>query len=136
MLALIVDDSKSTRMILGHFLRQMNFQVAEAANGREGIEQLRQLHPRLALIDWNMPDVNGLEFVRAVRADKSYAALRLVIVTSEEDQNQIARALEAGADGYIRKPFTKDMILEKLQEFGIGPLRANGLDRACATGRS
>ncbi len=121
MLALLVDDSKTTRMILGDMLRQLGFEVAEAANGREGIERLKRLKAHLVLIDWNMPDLNGLEFVRAVRADQSYAGLHLLMVTSEEDQGQIATALKAGADEYIRKPFTKEVILEKLQRLGLTP---------------
>ena len=115
MFALVVDDSKATRMILGQILRQIGFEVAEAGDGREGLEQLKRLHPHAVLVDWNMPDMNGLEFVRAVRADPSYAGLRLLLVTSEEDQGQILIALEAGADAYVKKPFTKEVILEKLQ---------------------
>jgi two-component system chemotaxis response regulator CheY len=120
-LALVIDDSKATRMILGHILRQVGFEVAEAANGREGIEQLMQLDAQLVLVDWNMPDMNGLEFVRAVRADRQHAALSLLMVTSEEDQGQRTRAREAGANEYIKKPFTKEGILEKLQLLGITP---------------
>jgi two-component system, chemotaxis family, chemotaxis protein CheY len=121
MFALVVDDSKATRLILGHILRQIGFQVAEAGNGHEGIEQLKRFNPHVVLIDWNMPDMSGLEFVQAVRADGNYARLRLMMVTSEEDQAQMTRALEAGADEYIPKPFTKEVLLEKLQLLGITP---------------
>jgi two-component system, chemotaxis family, chemotaxis protein CheY len=119
--ALVVDDSKVTRLLVAHILRQVGFEVAQAANGREGIDQLLWCKPRVVLIDWNMPDMNGLEFVRAVRADANVADVRLLMVTSEEDQRLIAEALEAGADGYIHKPFTKEVILEKLQLLGITP---------------
>jgi two-component system chemotaxis response regulator CheY len=119
--ALVVDDSKVTRLLVAHILRQVGFEVAQAANGREGIDQLLWHKPGVVLIDWNMPDMNGLEFVRAVRADTNHADVRLLIVTSEEDQGLIAEALEAGADGYIHKPFTKEVILEKLQLLGITP---------------
>lgn len=121
MLALVVDDSKATRLIVGHILREMGFEVVQAANGREGIDQLLWFKPHVVLIDWNMPDMNGLEFVRAVRADRDYAAVRLLMVTSEEDQGLIANALEAGADAYIGKPFSKEVIVEKLQGLGITP---------------
>ena len=121
MLALLVDDSKATRMILGDMLRQLGFEVAEAANGREGLERLKGLQAQLVLIDWNMPDLNGLDFVRAVRADQNYAGLHLLMVTSEEDNGQMATALKAGADEYVRKPFTKEVILEKLQRLGLAP---------------
>lgn len=122
MFALVVDDSKVTRLLVAHILRQVGFEVAQAANGREGIDQLLGHKPSVVLIDWNMPDMNGLEFVRAVRADTNHADVRLLIVTSEEDQGLIAEALEAGADGYIHKPFTKEVIAEKLRLLGVTPL--------------
>ena len=121
MFALIVDDSKATRLILGHILLEIGFEVAQASGGREGMDQLLRYKPRLALVDWNMPDMNGLEFVQAVRADKSYAAVRLLMVTSEDDQAERTRALEAGADEYLTKPFSKALLLKKLELLGITP---------------
>ena len=121
MFALVVDDSKATRLILGHILREIGFEVVQAGDGREGMDQLLGYKPRLALVDWNMPDMNGLEFIQAVRANKSYAAVRVLMVTSEDDQVQRTRALEAGADDYLTKPFSKELLLKKLELLGITP---------------
>jgi two-component system chemotaxis response regulator CheY len=108
------------RAILGGILKQAGFEVVEAGNGREGLERLRQLGAaKLALVDWNMPEMNGLEFVQAVRANPSYARMPLMMVTTETEMAQVSRALEAGADEYVMKPFTRDVILEKLDLLGI-----------------
>src|SRR3954466_10214314 len=96
--ALVVDDSKAVRSLLGRMLRQVGFEVAEAANGREGLERLRRPgRTDVALVDWNMPEMDGLEFVRTVRADPSLAGLRLMMVTTENELERVAVALEAGA---------------------------------------
>jgi two-component system chemotaxis response regulator CheY len=118
--ALIVDDSRAIRSILGSLLRQIGFDVAEAGNGKEGLERLGQLDQlHLVLVDWNMPIMNGLEFVQAVRADHRYDPLPLMMVTTETEMSQVARALEAGVNEYVMKPTTKDVILQKLQLLGI-----------------
>jgi two-component system chemotaxis response regulator CheY len=75
--------------------------------------------PELALIDWNMPEMNGLEFVAAVRRDARYRAMTLMMVTTESEQSQIVRALAAGAHEYVIKPFTPDAIVEKLALLGL-----------------
>src|SRR6266851_7288817 len=114
--ALVIDDSRAMRAILGNMLRPLGYEVFEATNGREGMDRLRQLdHVDVALVDWNMPEMNGLEFVRAVRADRGRDALRLMMVTTETEMSQMVLALEAGANEYIMKPFTKEVILEKLE---------------------
>jgi len=77
--------------------------------------------PDLALVDWNMPEMNGLEFVTAVRADPKYRAMTLMMVTTEGEQSQIVRALAAGAHEYVIKPFTPDAIVEKLALLGLVP---------------
>jgi two-component system chemotaxis response regulator CheY len=118
--ALIVDDSRAIRSILGSLLRQIGFDVAEAGNGKEGLERLNEINQlHLVLVDWNMPVMNGLEFVQAVRADHRYDQLPLMMVTTETEMSQVARALEAGVNEYVMKPTTKDVILEKLQLLGI-----------------
>lgn len=116
MQALVVDDSKATRLILRHILKQIGFEVVEAADGRQGLEQLKQLsNPTIVLVDWNMPEMTRLDFIRAVRADATNRGLRLLMVSSEDVLEQIAAALEWGADGYLKKPFTKELIREKLE---------------------
>jgi two-component system, chemotaxis family, chemotaxis protein CheY len=73
------------------------------------------------LVDWNMPDLSGLEFIQTVRGNESCAAVRLLMVTSEDDPAQRTRALQAGADDYITKPFSKELLLKKLELLGIIP---------------
>ena len=120
MRALVIDDSRAMRAILGRILRDIGFEVTEAGHGREGLEQLQQVEkPKLALVDWNMPEMNGLEFVQAVRADHEYDDVQLMMVTTESEAGAMVNALEAGANEYVMKPFTKDVILEKLAILGI-----------------
>jgi two-component system chemotaxis response regulator CheY len=120
MRAIIIDDSRAMRLIVGRVLREIGFEVVEAANGREGLQVLKEPPvPDVALIDWNMPEVNGYDFVRAVRADRSFDKLRLMMVTTETELEQVAKALQAGADEYVMKPFTKDQVLEKLSKLGV-----------------
>lgn len=120
MRALVVDDSRATRTILRQILKEIGFEVSEAGHGREALERLKEIGaPELALVDWNMPEMDGFEFVRAVRADHAYDSMRLMMVTTETEMEQVAKALEAGANEYVMKPFTKDVILEKLDLLGI-----------------
>lgn len=114
--ALVIDDSRAIRMILGKMLVEIGFEVREASNGQEAVDTLKASGPvQLALVDWNMPVMNGLEFVQAVRADNNYDTMQLMMVTTETEAEQIMRALEAGANEYVMKPFTKDVILQKLE---------------------
>lgn len=122
MRALVIDDSRAMRAILRKILRELDFEVAEAGHGREGLDRLQQcgkLH--LVLVDWNMPEMNGLKFVQTVRADHAYDDVRLMMVTTESETSQVVKALEAGANEYVMKPFTKDVIREKLAIMGIEP---------------
>jgi two-component system chemotaxis response regulator CheY len=118
--ALVIDDSKAMRSILGRMLRGMGFDVVEAANGRDAINRLQEAGKvELALVDWNMPEMNGFEFIRAVRAEHSYDGVLLMMVTTETEMEQVSKALEAGANEYVMKPFTQEVILEKLQMLGM-----------------
>ena len=120
MRALIIDDSKAMRSILGRMLRGLGFEVVEAANGRDAISRLQEVGKvDLALVDWNMPEMNGLDFIRAVRADHIYDGVLLMMVTTETEMDNVVRALAAGANEYVMKPFTPEVILEKLQIFGM-----------------
>ena len=121
MRALVVDDSKTTRMIIGRILREIGFEVTEAANGQEALAKLGEIGSAdLALVDWNMPEMSGLDFVKAVRADPAHANLKLMMVTTESEAEQVTTALDAGANEYAMKPFTKEVIQEKLALLGIG----------------
>jgi two-component system chemotaxis response regulator CheY len=120
--ALVIDDARVMRLILKQILQQIGFGVSEAVNGREGLEQLGSRdRTDVALVDCHMPDMDGLAFVRAVRADGRYGDVRLLMVSAEQEQSHLTRALEAGADAYILKPFTKEVIREKLQQLGLVP---------------
>ena len=118
--ALVVDDSRAVRMILARTLRDLGYEVREAANGREALEVLEAEKPvRLMLVDWNMPEVNGLEVLKRLRQNPEFSSLVVVMVTTETELDQMAAALEAGANEYVMKPFTKDILIEKLQLAGI-----------------
>ncbi|MFI5953561.1 response regulator [Cryptosporangium sp. NPDC051539] len=120
---MVIDDSRAMRLILRRIVTGLNFEVVEAGNGREAMDRLAELEsvPELALIDWNMPEMNGLEFVTAVRADKKFRGMTLMMVTTESEHGQIVRALAAGAHEYVIKPFTPDAIVDKLVMLGLIP---------------
>ena len=115
MRTLVIDDSRAMRMIIRSVLQELGHDVREAQHGQEALSVLESSGPfDLALVDWNMPVLNGYEFVRAVRANHSYDAMKLMMVTTEVETSQVARALEAGANEYLMKPFTKDILKDKL----------------------
>jgi len=117
--ALVIEDSRITRKILTRMLNRMGYDTVEATNGREGLERLREMGASdLVLVDWNMPEMDGFEFLRAVRANREYDSVPLVMVTTHNDMDSVARALEAGATEFIMKPFTEDVIREKLELVG------------------
>jgi two-component system chemotaxis response regulator CheY len=127
MLAMVIDDSRAMRLILRRITTQLGFEVCEAGNGKEALEYLAGAEelPTFALVDWNMPEMNGLDFVTAVRADQRLRAMTLMMVTTESEQSQIVRALAAGAHEYVIKPFTPDAIEEKLALLGLVPTGAD-----------
>lgn len=120
MRVLIVDDSRAMRSMLALIMKELGFTAVTAGDGREALEALgREAAFDLALIDWNMPGMNGFDLLTAVRADQRYAGMRCVMVTTETEMSQMMKALEAGADEYIMKPFTKDVMRDKLQMLGL-----------------
>jgi len=120
MRAMVVDDSRAMRHMLGKMLKALGFEVSEAGNGREGVERLKDLGVLdLALVDWNMPEMNGYDFVCAVRADHAYDSMRVMMVTTETEMEQVAKALAAGANEYVMKPFTPAVLTEKLSLLGV-----------------
>jgi len=123
MRAMVIDDSRAMRMILRRIVTKLSFEVIEAEDGREALDLLARMAevPELALIDWNMPNVNGLEFVAKVRSEPRLREMTLVMVTTESEQNQIVRALAAGAHEYVIKPFTEGAMIEKLALLGLVP---------------
>lgn len=119
MIALIIDDSKPIRSILTQILVSIGFSVRQAENGLVALEILKKQNVDLALVDWNMPEMNGWEFIQEVRKDDTYKNMLMMMVTTETAINKITMALEAGADEYIMKPFTKEMIIEKIALMGL-----------------
>lgn len=119
MRALVIDDSKSIRSILSKILKEIGFTVEEAGNGLEALDVIKKEKVDLALVDWNMPDMNGYEFIQEVRKDNTFKDMRMMMVTTETEMNKVVEALEAGANEYVMKPFTKEMIIEKLALMGM-----------------
>ena len=122
MRALVIDDSRTVRIIIGTILRELGMEVLEAANGLEALEQMK-LNPDvdLMLLDWNMPRMNGFDFLRAVRSQRAYDAVRILMVTSEAQSEQVTQALSAGANEYLMKPFSKDVLVAKLNLLDVLP---------------
>ncbi len=120
MRAIVVDDSRAIRAILKRMLCDMGFTVSEAEDGRAALEVLAQTGPLdLALVDWNMPGMDGLQFIQAVRSDRNMDGMRIMMVTTETDIERIVRALDVGANEYLMKPFTADAVTEKLALLGL-----------------
>jgi len=107
--ALVIDDSRAMRLILGDLLQQLGYQTSEAGDGQQAITLLEgdDTIPSLALVDWNMPVMNGLEFIRAVRQKPCYSNMKLLVVTSEAEVGQMVEALTAGADEYLMNRFPR-----------------------------
>ncbi len=121
MRALVIDDSRAMRSILAGILDDLEFEVEQAADAEMAYEVLKSDSGfDLALVDWNLPSMSGLELVKLVRQRQELAGLRLMMVTTETELARVREALEAGADEYIMKPFDKEMLLEKLNLLGIG----------------
>ena len=120
MKALIIDDSRTMRRLLASYLSAYSADIVEAEDGLQALEQLRQHAPLdLALVDWDMPNMNGLDFVKAVRADDSYAMMKILMVTSHNTMEDVGQALEAGATDFLMKPMTEEMVHDKLQMLGV-----------------
>jgi two-component system chemotaxis response regulator CheY len=119
--ALVVDDSRAMRAILGKQLKQLGYEVLEAEHGEQALERIASAteRPVLALVDWNMPRMNGIEFIKAVRSRRELDPMRVLMVTTETELSQVRIALEAGANEYMMKPFTAEALLSKLGTMGL-----------------
>jgi two-component system, chemotaxis family, chemotaxis protein CheY len=120
---LIVDDACSIRKVSRQMLESLGFRVSEAENGEAALLACRTDMPDVILLDWNMPVMDGHSFLTRLRGSPEGQIPKVVFCTTENDMSFIARALEAGADEYIMKPFDKDILVAKLQEIGV--LRAS-----------
>jgi two-component system chemotaxis response regulator CheY len=120
MQALVVDDSRAMRAILTRLLSGLGFDVAQAGDGQEALTVLDGgLRPDVILVDWNMPVMDGLTFIKECRTRAAYRDITLMMVTTEAEQAQIVKALAAGAHEYVIKPFTDEVIAEKLALLGL-----------------
>ena len=120
MRALVIDDSRAMRSILRGILTSLDFDVVEAADGRQAVDILtKDRNFNLALVDWNLPEMSGLEVVIEVRKDPGLAGMPLLMVTTETEFERVTQALQAGANEYIMKPFDREMLLDKLVILGI-----------------
>jgi len=124
MRALVVEDSRLVRGIMCQYLVAMGFEVFEAEDGVQGLERLNEMPSvEVVLVDWNMPRMDGCEFIRAARARSAYARTPMMMVTTETDPACVALALEAGANEYLMKPFDACGLHDKLVILGIEPDR-------------
>ena len=115
---LIVDDSKVIRKVARHILETLEFEVEEAGDGQEALERCEQKMPDVVLLDWNMPVMSGMEFLRLLRQRGHSDQPKVVFCTTENDVAHIREAIEAGADEYVMKPFDHDTLQMKLQLIG------------------
>ena len=115
---LVVDDSSVVRKIARSILEDMDFQITEAEDGEQALESCRETMPDAVLLDWNMPVMDGYEFLGNLRRMPGGDAPKVVFCTTENDMDHISRALHAGANEYIMKPFDKDIVAAKFQEIG------------------
>jgi two-component system chemotaxis response regulator CheY len=116
---LVVDDSSVIRKVARRILEGLEFQIVEAENGEEAIESCKRQLPDAILLDWNMPKMDGYDFLRVLRRLPGGDTPKVVFCTTENDVAHIARALHAGANEYIMKPFDKDIVEAKFQEVGL-----------------
>ncbi|MBM4246979.1 MAG: response regulator [Deltaproteobacteria bacterium] len=118
--ALVIDDSRALRSLTGRMLCDLGFEVVEACHGKDALERLREgTPPTIALVDWNMPERNGLDFVRSLRRDDTYKDVLVMMVTTETEATQMISALGADANEYLMKPFTRGALIERLDLLSI-----------------
>lgn len=120
MKALIIDDSRAMRRILTRIVAPLGFDILEAEDGKDGFDQLVAADEiEVVMVDWNMPVMNGLEFVKAARAHADYTTQKIIMVTTETEPSQMVKALMAGVDEFVMKPFTADSLVEKMKLIGV-----------------
>jgi two-component system chemotaxis response regulator CheY len=116
---LIVDDSKVVRMVARRILEGLNFEIAEAADGKQALESCLSKMPDAVLLDWNMPVMSGIEFLRELRGLDAGQQPVVVFCTTENDLAHIQEAISAGANEYIMKPFDSEILESKFQQVGV-----------------
>lgn len=120
MRALIVDDSRAMRMVISRIVTDLGFSTATAGDGRDALQQLSTGElPDVVLTDWNMPEMNGFDLLLAIRATPELASIPVVMITTETEIGQLSKALEHGASEYVMKPFTPEILRDKLEMLGL-----------------
>lgn len=118
--ALVIDDSTAMRKILRRIMEGLSYSVFEADQGQHGLDALETMNEvEIILVDWNMPVMDGLEFVKVARANPRFRETKIMMVTTETDPARMARALMSGVDEFVMKPFTSDVLLEKMKLLGV-----------------
>jgi two-component system chemotaxis response regulator CheY len=122
--ALVIDDSRATRAIIKKILVASGFEVLEAGDGLDALDIISRIEgtPDVALVDWNMPRMNGLEFLGVARSREALSSMKILMVTTESEERQVRAALDAGADEYLMKPFTTEALQGKLALLGLATL--------------
>ena len=116
---LVVDDSAVIRKVARRILEGLEFRISEAEDGEKALAVCRDDMPDAVLLDWNMPVMDGYEFLKHLRGMPNGAEPKVLFCTTENDVGHIARALHAGANEYIMKPFDRDIVTAKFQEVGL-----------------
>jgi two-component system chemotaxis response regulator CheY len=115
---LIVDDSGIVRKLARHMVEKLGFECHEAEDGRQALDACRAMMPSIILLDWNMPVMNGLDFLKALRQSPGGSSPQVIFCTTESDVGRIAEGLDAGADEYIMKPFDGGILRGKFEQIG------------------
>lgn len=118
-LCLVVDDSKVIRKVARRIIEGLGFEVEEAVDGQDALDSCERQMPDVVLLDWNMPVMDGLEFMKNVRAWSDKTQPNIIFCTTENDMSHIRTAIEAGADEYIMKPFDREIIEAKFVQVGL-----------------
>jgi len=116
---LIVDDSKVVRMVIAQIVKDLGFTAVEAEDGQKALEISKKTPPHAVLLDWNMPVMNGIDYLKALRALPTGQKIPVIFCTTETDVTQIKEALAAGANEYIMKPFDQGIIQSKFELVGL-----------------
>ncbi|MEM7619903.1 MAG: response regulator [Pseudomonadota bacterium] len=116
---LVVDDSSVIRKVARRILEDLQFTISEAQNGQEALDMCRSDMPDAVFLDWNMPIMDGFDFLIALRSERGGNSPKVIFCTTENDADHITRAIDAGANEYIMKPFDRDIVEAKLQEVGL-----------------
>jgi two-component system chemotaxis response regulator CheY len=116
---LVVDDSKVIRKVARHILETLDFSVDEAEDGQEALDRCEASMPDVVLLDWNMPVMSGMEFLKNLRSGAHGSQPKVVFCTTENDAAHIRAAIDADADEYVMKPFDRETLQSKLQIVGV-----------------